>query len=374
MTSAGLEFRPNFATGPTVFGDALRRFVQSAFWGEGCLVLGAGASVGLVPLWTKLAEDLAANNGLGALHSADLAQPPWTVERILGMLATSAQAGELQRALYVAPAEAATGDSIAAHVAARRQRAARARLRLLADLIIAMAGAGAASMRRFHVLTYNIDVHLEEAISARGVTAVAMTAEGRQEWRPSPAALDRRKRLNACLHARNPWSAERKVPAEVRILHAHGVLPRPGDDERRASGLVMSSSQYHLKDGLPYGSPNLLQLEAFGGLHCLLFGFSFEDDSVRSLLETAAGLDRWSGYRVLPHSTLLQLPLRERFASDGTTKWVPDEGRLAMFRNTLAWLARHHVITIPYADDHQTPLEFVARAHRAIEMLYAPGA
>jgi len=147
----------------------------------------------------------------------------------------------------------------------------------------------------FHVITYNFDCLLEEAIQSLGFATEAIvptigigTPYVKYRWEPP--------------QGRNPW------PTTVRVFHPHGLIKRPSVDsamgptylpgsdpdsptdepEPASLPLILSADDYDLRGGDTPLWHNAMQLSAFIHRPCLFYGWSFRDPAVRKLLRIAS--------------------------------------------------------------------------------------
>lgn len=242
---------------------ALSDLAAKALQGQLCPVIGAGASQDLgAPTWRELIGKLAARLvGTPEAHGAIGAEGQWggadpAVLYDLFELAEGHQViEEVRRLIYGEHAERSPTDGSA--------------VSSLADL--AILSARTCPERRFHVITYNMDSFLEEAIENRDHSYESETSSG------------------------PPVRGGREgVRGSVRIFHPHGLLPRDGAPR----DLVLSRREYNRLHNAPADRRNLLQEGAFRELCCLFFGFSFSDPNVDRLLDPGLrpSLYRGSGY------------------------------------------------------------------------------
>ncbi len=134
----------------------------------------------------------------------------------------------------------------------------------------------------FHAISYNYDTLFEEAVAALGAPVEAIVEGPRLAW-TSRRPVDHRGVL---------WPAGGR-PATVRVLHPHGLLPRParrwlGTPRPMPEAPVILSEQDYEKRREMRGHPmNIAQIEAFGGRRCVFYGLSMQDDWVRALARMA---------------------------------------------------------------------------------------
>jgi hypothetical protein len=245
-----------------------------------CPVLGAGASRDAgMPTWDGLLNGIARQLGIG--HGAQLPGHACSLNTTLPPASPPALRAGPDIAWLL---EAARCDERTLRETLYRDHNARAAtwtttpgfdedaLRKLAELCIAVAHA--TPSRRFHVITYNVDTLLEEAIVALGHGAKALTSRGTATWP-----------INRSIRLATPCTRGKRVI--VRVAHVHGVVPNVGDP-RPVLAPVLGAHDYDVSMQTPFSDHNLWQIAAFVGFNCLFYGWSFQDYAVRQLLRVAS--------------------------------------------------------------------------------------
>ncbi len=313
----------------TTASVALRSLTRSAQRGKLCLVLGAGASADLgVPLWKDLVHGIASDSGL--YSDLDAEQRRQLDEHLAGDLPLAFDLlrrrdvsldVQLRKRLYSTKKRDVSGKVIVDNdgeslleplarnwtkVGAGRLAFEETTLASLAQLAIWSALCG--PRRAYHVLTYNADTLLEEAIAAYGFRACAVNHKSEsQTWLPARSAPDRpdvapgfprRSKAIELAWEAIGGSSSRAADLEVRVLHVHGsvprasrrrlIVPRVDPGARVNEDLVFSAEQYERRYAHPIRPFNAAQVAVFGADTCLFYGFSFSDAAVRTLARAAA--------------------------------------------------------------------------------------
>jgi hypothetical protein len=252
----------------------VRRLGEEFHKGRLCLVLGAGVSKGVgLPLWGELARHVAETTD--RVHFGDF-PPDWTCglldpekRRNAVRAAVIREGGDLPWTLSVLNAESESFRAALYPTKVPRNwtqdpsRFDASAIASIAQMAIALAEAH--PRRSFHVVTYNFDTLLEEAVAHLGHRAVALTPKGEKPW-----------------EAEGP--PERRRAAVVRVAHPHGILCRPGETEAECGGLMLDARDYDASSLAPFADHNMWQICAFAGFSCLFYGWSFQDYAVRRLL------------------------------------------------------------------------------------------
>lgn len=269
--------------------------------GDGCLVLGSGANGRhLAPDWETLLDRMGADSRAWASPDApgaagrDQRVPidarrdfAWTLGQLLR--AAGRDVGLLRQRIYGGPATRPLAWN-SPHTEQLRTAAAVA-VAIACGPATPAGESPPATRPVVHpvcdVVTYNIDVFLEEMLAAAGFDVEGMTATHTEPWRAEPTART----------ARRAWARERGLgrrdPPTIRVFHPHGMLPRvarPG--EPAAHDLVMTSEEYASYRFDPMSLPSLVELETYGARRCLFYGFSFLDARVRDVLQATVATRR----------------------------------------------------------------------------------
>ena len=125
-----------------------------------------------------------------------------------------------------------------------------------------------------HLITFNYDSLIEDAINAEGVAAHAVYRETRTSGTGIP------------------------------VQHVHGYLPRPPQPitPEEAASVVFDEETYHSRFNRPEHWTNRVMLSALKESCCVFIGFSMNDPNVRRLMEQAREADQ------VPHVVLLRQP------------------------------------------------------------------
>lgn len=295
------------ASGLTRTKAALQLLGQAVVEGRFCLVIGAGASMDVgAPGWAEIVTALAEQRGL----FADCAVPAgYDCRTNLSSDRAARRAEMVRRAiivggpdlpwLYDVVAADAAPDHLAELVYANHLDDQWTRQPAFLQsapfwlAVLAIACAWRKPTAPFHVITYNVDLLLEEAIEALGHRAITIS-RSREERLCRVAAPPHRVR----------WTG--RAPAEqlsVKVFHPHGFVSRNG----HPIDPVMGAQAYDWLASSPLDIASTTQLMAFGASHCLFYGFSFRDYGVRRLLRYAQSLHVKSG-RPTRHIGLLRCP------------------------------------------------------------------
>ena len=281
------------------------------------LVLGAGVSADLeVPDWWRLVGKLADGTQSLRLVPARVRKTmdlPTMVDLISSELKPDALEGRLRSLLY--PANLTRGwvhrHGESHHPFERTAPGSLARLALR----VAMRSPG----RRVQIVTYNFDTLMEEAVTHAGAFAETIAPVGNGlavvgEWSPTSRASGLRRqahRLEVC----------------VQVHHPHGVIGRdkPWSTDPIVAGkwtlseLIFGSRSYEDRLASPYSPPSVVQLNTFGTLSCIFYGFSFADVLVRAVLNAAVRTNarpRTESTSVFPHVGLFRSKDLNSFAED----------------------------------------------------------
>ena len=262
---------------------ALLSLAEANARGRLCLVLGAGLNCDLgLPRWSELAQALIEHDeSLDDLDDDNIeALKAANMPLVLELVSDSELWEHLRRTLYCrwnCDREPIPRSWVEDGVAGMPfHETALAPVAALATLI-----ARSDPHRPFHVVTYNADTLLEEAIAAHGHPVVALGQAGHElSWLPERVRHHTRS-------AYFPWRLDASMgprtgkPAEVRVLHPHGIAPRlerRRSQARRSSSssdLVFTASQYEARYAHMADSFNATQVTNFGTNACLFYGFFF---------------------------------------------------------------------------------------------------
>ncbi|ANM30802.1 hypothetical protein ABI59_16310 [Acidobacteria bacterium Mor1] len=255
--------------GATLAGEALTLAGDALRAGKLCPVIGAGASVDAgAPTWVGLVRSLA--DAMGAFETLEQDEAAKLIEQtdptiLVELIAENAQPNDLSRRV------GSILDGCVNRSWVRDRSFSNRALRHLAELAIRVAETSPG--RDYHVITFNFDTLLEEAIQALGHPTESLTPHG----------SIRRERVSG------PALGRKVPPVRVRVAHPHGLAPRPGDlrvGENVAPDLILAAAEYYARLATPLAKPSVWQIDAFASLNCLFYGFSFNDFAVRYLLGT----------------------------------------------------------------------------------------
>lgn len=268
-------------------------FVDAAKKGKVCPVVGAGASSEVdVPTWNRLIEQLGNKLSVGVPPDAN---PIQAVDILMAALqrrsggsklsreqAECSFVGQLRDVLYAPTVNWTRGDNFMTRAPT-----------LLA--LLALCVARASPNRTFHVITYNFDCLIEEAIAALGHRAIAVTAS-----QPDPSqgiVFEPETRRS------HPVLAESDIRdlLTVRVAHPHGLIRRssaayqPRTAKVVLNDLILSSASYQRGGRSPFNIHNIWQIAAFSSLVCLFYGWSFNDAAVQNIIDIGKEIRQHGG-------------------------------------------------------------------------------
>ena len=277
---------PTRMEGETRPRAALRLLGQALEEGRFCLIVGAGASMDVgAQGWPQIITALAERCGL----FADCSVPASYSCAINSSPHVSAKRDEIVRRAIVGSGadlpwlydvfEAGQSEHLAELVYGKSvdrewtQRPAFLQSAPFWLAVLAIACAWRNVAAPFHVITYNVDLLLEEAIEALGHQAITISRSGAGRLCGKDVAPHR-----------VWWKGQgRANQLLIRVFHPHGFVDRKGPPVDP----VMGAGAYDWLASSPLDIASTTQLMAFGSRTCLFYGFSFRDYSVRRLLRFA---------------------------------------------------------------------------------------
>lgn len=305
-----------------------------------CPVIGSGLSgdVG-IPTWTSLLQSLSdrtlALDPTLRKHVHDKVagrESGWAYD-ILSLLKGVGLRG-LSRVLY--PGRSRVADASWVYEAGFTLSAPALMARLA--ILVARRAPG----RPYHVVSFNQDVILEEAIARMGHRAMALTAQGSSpiSWDPQgdhTAWFLRVSSGHPCV--------------TVRVVHPHGLVPRESDRRRQdcvsMSDVILGARSYDRSLGWAFTPHSLWQLAAFESHVCFFYGWSFADVAVRRMLRAALDIRR-AAVRLVDeprHIALMRADRKSDALTEAEDRYLERELGVSVVR-TRTYDAQKHLLTM----------------------------
>jgi hypothetical protein len=253
--------------------------------GHLCPVVGAGASNDLaVPTWNRLIEELGEKLGVQVPPGAD---PLMAVDILMGTPQGTPGAGQASfreaRRSFITQLHEVLYAGTTGWTAQRDFLSYAPALLAALGIFVAVCS----PHRTFHIITYNFDCLIEEAVNALGHRAVAVTASN-----PSPEqGITFEPSRTRSRHLIEP---EIRSLVTVRIAHPHGLIRRSGTphglDAAMADDLILSRASYQRSSRSPFNLHNLWQIAAYSSMVCLFYGWSFNDSTVQNIIDIGTAI------------------------------------------------------------------------------------
>jgi hypothetical protein len=303
--------------------------VEAAKAGKLCLIVGAGASNDIdVPTWSRLVTQLGEKLAVQVPPDVD---PVQAVDILMSALRKRHGTREQAECSFVTQLRGVLYASTVGWT--RKSDFIACAPTLLA--LLALCVARQSPNRTLHVVTYNFDCLIEEAIAALGHRAVAMTAS-----KPHPEegivfepALARSSRI----------LRESELPGllTVRVAHPHGLIRRsaiectPGMARAVMNDLILSRVSYQRGSRSPFNIHNIWQIAAYSSLVCLFYGWSFNDAAVQNIIDIGKEVRQHGAESLNPlHVALVKRPLcsneylageQSHFQEQGIMRFLTDD-------------------------------------------------